>query len=403
MQIRIDLARNLERIGSAQLAAGQLGAAVDSLTRSAFDGENLVAADPTSARARRDLAVTYDRLSLAHQQAGNARLALVASSRAFTMCRELAAQDPEGGQAQRELALQYGKWGDAVAKFGHRTVALIVWCKSFDLSQKLAGLGSDNTQAQEDLAIAWERLAQAFEAARLPEAQAEAEQKALVIREKLAAEHPADPASHRGLILSRLRLGDLEFDRGIYDKALAQYKMAGTIAERFPGSVVLARERATIATKLDLVTAVKMGRSDPQGMIRAYKDKPEVSLRVLAMLVDLRVREKAPVEMERVADVLVANALDRPEELYHVAIAFASVALKARNPNEQKRLAGRALQVLNQAVEAGLQNADRLQDHRWDVVRDRTEFQAELAKLQARSTLIPPPRLVTPAEPPPGQ
>ena len=93
--------------------------------------------------------------------------------------------------------------------------------------------------------------------------------------------------------------------------------------------------------------------------------------------------------------------------LYHAAVALASIVPRnsTENPREREqkeRLANRALQVLKRSVASGLRNANRLQDHRWDVVRDRDEFQEALATIQARATLLPPPHEVTPSAPASG-
>jgi len=386
---RSDAAENLERLGTAQLAAGNLTDAITTLCDSAAVRDALARDDAGSARARRALAASQERLCDAHLLSGNHLHARVAAYKAFAAFEALAEADPASGQAKRDLAVAYGKWGEVAFRQADATAAMILWHKSLAGFDAVLGVDAANAQALEDKAAALEKLATINAAVGYPAAEFDAEGQALALRESLAAAFPTSPSAHRGVVVSRRRLGDLYARRGRFDAAQKHYAEARAVAAKFDDAPVFAAELATLADRLALAAAVRAGATNPGGMAR--DTAPEIRARALAAVMETHLARNEPVSAARAADLLVEHARGA-DDLYRAAKGYAAAAAKTTGDAGATNAAA-AIVTLTAAATAGFRTADDLRSAAWDALSDRTEFRAADAHIRALPPLAPSPRV----------
>ena len=400
--------------------------------------EKLVAEFPTVPDYRRDLAGGYNNLGLLLKDLGKRTGAEHQYRQGLALQQELAAEFPTVPDYRRDLASSHNNLGNLLVTLGKRAEAEEQYQSGLAIREKLAAEFPAVPDYRRDLASSHNNLGLLL--ANLGKSAKAEEQyrSSLAIREKLVADFPTVPDYRRDLARSHNNLGALLRDTGKRDEAEEQYRSSLAIREKlaaeFPavpnhridlagsycnlGHLVRDGGRANDSLAwydqaIDIlspihraeirdVTVKQSLRNSHTGRAMAYDQLSQFAKAVkdwdraveLSPLFEqprfrasrATSRLKAGMVAEAVAEVAeLTNIPGTPAPiLYDYACVYAVASGKLAN--KQAEYADRAMTLLRQAVRAGFRDTASLrQDTALDPLRDRDDFKALLAQMQAKS------------------
>lgn len=156
---RIDLASNLERLGSGQSMLSRYDEA-ETTFRSAHDLiKELADADPTNARLQQDLGFKLRRLAGLAQQRGKPEDADRYFDQAIVIHERLVAENPANVEWKESLANAYLEVGEARQNRDDLDGAMALFQKAFNLRDALVTGNPDREQLVRELTVVTERIA----------------------------------------------------------------------------------------------------------------------------------------------------------------------------------------------------------------------------------------------------
>ena len=387
---RRDLASSHNNLGLLLANLGKSAKAEEQYRSSLAIREKLVADFPTVPDYRRDLARSHNNLGALLRDTGKRDEAEEQYRSSLAIREKLVAEFPTVPDYRSDLASSHNNLGNLLALSGKRLGAEQQYRKGLAIREKLAAEFPTVTDYRRQLAGSHSNLGVLL--ADLGK-RAEAEQQyrlGLAIREKLAAEFPAVPNHRIDLAGSYCNLGHLVRDGGRANDSLAWYDQAIDIL-----SPIHRAEIRDVTVKQSLrnsYTGRAMAYDQLSQFAKAVKDWDRaVELSPLFEQPRFRAsratsRLKAGMVAEAVAEVAeLTNIPGTPAPiLYDYACVYAVASGKLAN--KQAEYADRAMTLLRQAVRAGFRDTASLrQDTALDPLRDRDDFKALLAQMQAKS------------------
>lgn len=275
-----DQAAAWERLGSLDLAAGNLGPAREAYGRVLSVYTRLTTADPANADWQRGLWVAQARLGDLAIRAGDGAAARAAFGASLDLARDLAARDPARTDWQRDLSLSLTRLAEIDAALGDLAAARTGTEAALAIQRRLAAADPGNLGWARDLGVGLGKTADlALARADAPTALA-ASGEALQIAARLADSDPGNPGWQRDLIASlaregdlRRRTGDAPAARRLADQAVATARKLAAqdatgvrdLAAALTRSGDLARHAGDAATaSAAYVEALELARSQAQ-------------------------------------------------------------------------------------------------------------------------------------------
>lgn len=401
--------------------------------------EKLAAEFSTIPTYRKELAVTQNNLGLLLGSLGKQPAATVEFQKSLAIFVKLAADFPAAPEYSQALAMSHSNVGRLLAEQGKLSAAEEEFRKSLAILEKLA---TESPAYRQKVATSCINLgALLAELGKRSEAEVQY-RKGMAIQEKLAAEFPANPAHRQALAVSHRNIGLLQADMGKQPEAEGQIQKAVAIRERlvaeFPaiqpyqvelggsygllGSVILDGGRPTDGLKWfdqAIRTLAPIHDQDPRRvMVQEYlRNCYAGRARTLDQLlrhseavedwdkaIQLSPQQQQPplrasratsrIQAEHVAGAVAevaeltapgANATGlanwNADQWYDFACVYAVASGKLTD--KQDEYAKRAVELLQQAVKAGWEDASQMkQDANLDPLRDREDFQKLLAELE---------------------
>lgn len=123
--------------------------------------EQLSAADPQNARARREVGYAYYAFGRALSDAGDELSAATAREKSLAIREEMAAQDPKNKQAQFDLAAALGELAEGYVNLGRAAEGLEQSHRCVEVLKELTALDAGNAIYSRNLAFGYEHAADA--------------------------------------------------------------------------------------------------------------------------------------------------------------------------------------------------------------------------------------------------
>jgi serine/threonine protein kinase/tetratricopeptide (TPR) repeat protein len=376
--------------------------------------ERLAQSDPHSTRAQRDVATGCTHVGNAALSQGQARVARKVYARCLEICKRLVQADPHNQEARRDLAVAWNSVGDVSRLLGRSKAALAAYREALQITKALAAADPANNQAKTDLAVCYSNVGGASLLRGQPRAALEAFRKERKINQALAERNRDNAEARRALASAQEDVGDASLELGqtaaardAYTEALRlrktldshnrQYQRELSIiyAKLSEVSVKMRREKAAWeACQKCVFIREELARTDPDNA-QAASDLLEAYQRLgfigLEFNRPAEVRAAAQKALDRAAR-LYKYAKVQPDHLANMAGAYALAMLAVApgklldqlTPKEkaaQEEYAGRAIQVLREAILKGYRNIDQVKkDPSLDALRKREDFQKLLAE-----------------------
>jgi len=159
-KLKRSMAVELSKVGAASSA--NKTEAVNKIHQGITIFEELAAADPNNARARREVGYAYFQLGNVQVVAGDYAAALESRRRAFAIRQESAAQDPKNSQARFDLAAAHADLSEALTGTGETAQALDHARQSLDILEELSAIDPSNAVYRRNTGLVYEKFAQAF-------------------------------------------------------------------------------------------------------------------------------------------------------------------------------------------------------------------------------------------------
>jgi tetratricopeptide (TPR) repeat protein len=149
-------------MGDSLWAGNEIAAALRNYNKARTIREELLAADPNNAQARRDLAIIHGNLGATLIYTPDTAGAFQHMQKALSLFQELASREPRSIQAQRDLSLCYFNTGDMHLENHDRTAALGNYYQGLAGLRPLAEADRANAVLQYRLANLYFRIGGVF-------------------------------------------------------------------------------------------------------------------------------------------------------------------------------------------------------------------------------------------------
>ena len=227
------LATAWNRCGSIRLAMGQAGDALVDFRAGLAINEILVKVSPANLGWQRGLATSHSLVSEALAP-DDPNAALDEARRAFEIRRRLHA-DPTGSldaEITRDLVVSLNKTASLLYEAGRMQDAEGLAVEAVQVARELVSSGDPTPGTRADLATSVESLAE-LRVARSQQAEGlKLYREALISREQLARDFPAEAVFQRNLAYCHEQIGGLLKDRGETSAARAEYESARALRQR---------------------------------------------------------------------------------------------------------------------------------------------------------------------------
>jgi serine/threonine protein kinase/tetratricopeptide (TPR) repeat protein len=374
--------------------------------------QELVAAFPTVVQYREGLAKSHNELGILFHSLGRSQEAEAAFCDAIAVKKQLAADFPTVPAYRETLANSHNNLGGVLWAAGRRQEAETAHREALVFRKQLAADFPKVPAYQGDLAVSHSNLALVLLATdRKPEAEAEW-RVALKVLRQLAADFPTTAEYQRALAVQYLNLGTLLRKTDRPQEAETAYREALAIHQRlaadFPkvsdyqhelaatmGNLArLLRDRKEFIRARELL---EQALPHERAALEAYPGHPgyrELYLKnrgsLIETLVDLGDHSAAALTAEELVQAVVKPANDLYDAACFLArcVPLAEKDSKLAEPRRGElahQYAGRALEILRQAVQNGYKDVDHMKkDTDLDPLRSREDFKRLLAELEAR-------------------
>lgn len=387
------LATSYKNLASTLRSIGRTSEA-DSLYRKALAiRERLAMTFPTEAEFRQDLANIRNSLANLLRQTNQLELALEEHRLAVGIREKLAADFTAVPDYREDLAASYINMGQILRKLDKLLEAEVVYRQALTILEKLTTDFPEVTSYRESLASNFNSLANLLDDLELPDQSMEAYHKSIAIREKLVAEHPSiteyqvDLADVCANIASKLLGADKPAESLVwFQKTLALIEpvhVSGAKSTRSESNIMMCYEQRSMA--YDKLERFAEAEADWNKFVELSPPKSKPNLRIergKRLIRDGMVAEG----IERISELTKLPSMDA-EVWYECACAFSLAA--SLLPEKKLEYADRAMELLQEAVKAGYENAERLnKDSDFKSLRDRDDFKKLVTDLDAKSVEI---------------
>jgi tetratricopeptide (TPR) repeat protein len=350
--------------------------------------KKLVDEYPAIPTYQRELARTHYNLGNLLNDLGQRDVARAEYEKAGELHRKLVEQSSTIPGFVQELAAVHNNLGRLLVEIGQRDAARAEYDKACDITKKLAEKYPNLPEYQNELAKTYNNLgALLVDIGLRDEAQAKYD-KARNIQNKLTVQYPNVAAYQIELAGSFCNMGDLIRKKGHPGESLEWFAKAITtlapvqraeprnvVAKRVLRTSYFGRALAYDALKRhaealqDWDRAVELGPPREQPYLRASRAIARLQAGLIA---------EAVTEVEELTKSSNWNAL----QWYNFSCVCSVAAGKIAD--KKPAYAGRAMELLHQAVKAGWKDAAHMaQDSDLDSLRDRDDFKKLIAELQA--------------------
>jgi serine/threonine protein kinase len=345
---REEVARTHYNLGNLLRDLGQRSEAVTAYRAALVVRERLAADYPAVPEYRQDLAANHNNLGIVLRQLSLRSEAVTAYRAALVVREKLAAEYPAVPEYRQGLARTYSNLGSLLRDFGQWSEALAAYRSAQAVQEKLAAEYQAVPAYRRELASTLENLGNVLANLSQRSEAVTALRAAVEIREKLAADHPAVPNYRQDLAKNHHNLGYLLNLFGQRSEAVTAYRAALAIFER------LAHEFSNV----------------PQ--YRAEQNSMQLAL------AGLLTNSGQAAEAAAIAESIAAEMDKSVDLLYKCSCALSLAAAAPSNPDADKH-AGRAVELLRQAMAKGYRNfAQMMKDPDLSAIRGREDFAALL-------------------------
>jgi serine/threonine-protein kinase len=398
-----DLAWTYSILGQILFQTGQSAEAEAALRQCIALERHLAAAFPSDPTYRHGLATPLNDLGIMLRGLGRAREAETAYTEALQLGTQLVADFPDRPVYRRGLGLYHSNLANLLYEAGRTPDAETHHREAIALQSRLVEEFPTRPRPRMELAQTYHNLGVLLVGRRLPEAEA-AYRKALELRARLAAEFPAQPQHRQNLARTQSNLGVLfsesqrpaEAETLFRDALVVERRLvadfprmpdyhqdlAGTLAGladllRGRRQFVEARQCLDQAER-EIQTALKTRPGDPQ-----YRRFCAFLLIALARTcAGQGEHEGALGAAHRIRDL----GWEAANDAYNAARALASCAAAADGDKSAPDYAGRAMDLLRQAVGRGFTEVTRLKRQEdFNPLRQRKDFKQLVAELEAKA------------------
>jgi tetratricopeptide (TPR) repeat protein len=383
------LARTHINVGVLLNELGQYEAARTELEAGRGLLRQLTTAFPDVPDYRQDLAMAHHNLGLLLDDLGQSREARTEYEAARDLYKKLADAFPDVREYRWELGSLHNAVGVRLAKSGQHEAARAEYETAHDLLKKLADAFPDVPQFQQVLGDVHNNLAMTLEDLGQYDAARAEHETARDVREKLVTAFPSVVEYRIALGGSYCNLGNLFRGHGHPADGLPWYDRAvrtlTPIYEKNPG-VVVAKE---------FLRNSHLGRAIARGRLQKHAEAVSDWDRTIELSPGPEgppfraARATARLEAGQVADAvaevaeLTKGSKWSADDWYNFACVYAVAGGKV--VDRKQEYAGRAMELLRQAVKAGYKDAAQLsKDTDLAVLREREEFKKLLAELEKK-------------------
>lgn len=439
------LANSYNNYGTLLDKLGQLDEAVKRFRSAVAIKEKLVADYPGVPEYAGSLASNYNNLGIMLRRTGKNSEAVTVFRQSLAISENLTKTFPYEPEFRQDLATTCNSLASLLRELNKLDLALELYQRAISVREKLVTDFAAVPEYRKNLAASHIGLGQLLrKLERLDEAE-ESYRKAQIILMALAAEFPTVASYSESVASSHNNLANLLADRDKLEDALEQYRQAAKIRERlvteYPAipeyKVDLAGIYANTAMKLyeaDQATeslpwfqkAIELlepvhsstaassktaryleesyeGRSKALDKLQRYaegerdwdkyvalnspEDKTKLLTKRWKKLLKLGLVSES---IERIAEL--TKLPDQNAELWYEYACTYSLAADRSSEKQVEYYADRAMELLNQAVKAGYDNAKRMRtDSDLKQLRDRDDFKRLVAEVESKATKKEPP------------
>jgi serine/threonine protein kinase/tetratricopeptide (TPR) repeat protein len=393
IRCRATLASSYGNLGN-QL--GKIGRPEEALTayRTALELKaKLVADDPRNPAYRDDLAMTHNNLAVLCNKLGRLDEAAAAFQEARALLEPLVAEFPAVAEFRRTLASNDLNRGNLLSRQGKLGETKDAYHQAAAHLERLVNDFPGVLEYRRYLGVTYSQLSELLHN-HGPLAEAEVALKnAVRVQEGLAADYPKEPAYAVSLGGNYVNLGMVLQETERLGAALAMFdKAVATLRPVWEQHPEAANARLYLhnaySNQADALTCLGRHRDALAAWDRAVEFSDDASrdsdrVRRVETLVKLKDYDRATAE----ADALAASPALEAQETYSLAVTFAWAAGAARADAETAgRYAGRAVELLRQAVRSGFTDVARLREApALDPLRSREDFQQLLKALEEQT------------------
>lgn len=387
------LAASYKNLGATLRSIGRTSEA-DGLYRKALAiRERLAMTFPTEAEFREDLASTHNSLASLLSQSNKLELALEQHHLALGIREKLAADFTAVPEYRKDVASSYVNMGLTLRKLDKLQEAEVAYRQALTILEKLSTDFPEVTAYRENLASNFNSLANLLDDLELRDECMEAYHKSRAIRERLVNEHPSIPEYQVDLadvyanIASKLFEADKPAESLVwFQKALAlivPVDESDAKSIRSKHNIMQCYETRSMA--YDKLERFAEAEADWNKFIEL--SPPESKTNLLTERGKRLIRDGMVAEgIERISELSKLPSEDA-EVWYQCACAFSLAASLV--PDKKDEYADRAMELLQQAVKAGYENAERInKDSDFKPLRDRDDFKKLVTDIEAKSAEI---------------
>ena len=268
-----DLLVSHSRIGSVQVALGDLAGALISYRHGITIAQQLAQSDPGNAGWQDDLSVSHNMIGDAQVAQGDLTGALKSYRDGLEIRERLARSDPGNADWQRNLFASHTFVGTVQVAQGDLAGALKSYNIGLEIINRLAQSDPGNAGWQADLSVSYKKIGD-VQVARGDLADAlKSCSRHLAIRDRLARSDPGNTGWQRDLSVSYQRIGDVRVAQRDLAGSLISYRESFAIIDRLarsdPGN---AGWRRDLAVSLSKIGGVQVAQGDLAGGASSYRD-----------------------------------------------------------------------------------------------------------------------------------
>ncbi len=336
---------------------------------------------------RQDLANSYDILGLVQEGLGKVAEAEEPFRKGLALEEKLASEFPGVPDYRQNSANSHNSLGTVLVAIGKKAEAEEHFRKGLALQEKLATEFPGVPDYRQNLAVSHNNLGSLLlDLGETSEAKAQLRE-ALAVQEKLAEDFPVVPSYRIALAASYGNFGNLELDRGAPSDSLAWFSKAINTL-----TAIHENEPREVTVRMFLRTCHE-NRAIAFDRLKQYEEAIQawgkaIDLSPIEELPGLRVaqaisRLQAGQVAEAMAEVAeLVKSPDGPADRWYDFACFYSIA-SDKVPDKKDEYSQRAVELLQQAVDAGYNDAAHMQqDTDLDPLRDHEDFKALLAELE---------------------
>jgi tetratricopeptide (TPR) repeat protein len=368
------------------------------LERAVAMAESIAANKPNSEEARRNLIEAYLQLGRAYSFA----LEYASAEMWFRRMRDLAerwvAQEPSHRPARDLLASSYRKLGD-LKKFSRDFAAARTdYEKAIDIVRDLVAAEPTNFEFKTHLAIALDDLAG------VAKSQGRFDQSRTLFTEAeqhfaaLAGSDPDRLDSQLALLHTQLHIATLEKDASRFAAAADRFRAVRDGLAKLDREGRLVIQRTLFTSQRALATEIAFCEAAPHALRSpeaALSQPPVVAARLLLSSASALSDAEAPRRIGTISESMIGLSAEDPEDLLDLARSLVSLMSDfdaGRWPgvrpeerlNWRKRCADRAVEMLRQAIERGLDDPGRLQGPELERLAGHPGYRELLARWSKR-------------------